>query len=269
MKKSLVLLVPVLILIVAVHPAAAITWGELDTAHPNVGAMVVDWPDYGPFQMCSGTLIHPRVFLTAAHCTHDLADYGIETVWVNFDPYAVNEDTLLLVEQVITHPDFLWGTADPHDIAALILAEPVTDIAPAPLPEEGFLNELRSERQLRDSWVGAPITVVGYGGVLDWPPPDITYPDDMRRVAVSEYRSLTPVWLHMSQNLNNDDGGTCFGDSGGPAFMDDPRTPELEQILVGITSWGDAQCVATSFDYRVDTAGSLAFIDGVIAGLDE
>ena len=63
MKKLLVLMALLIALVVGTMPAVAITWGELDTEHTNVGAMVVDWPGYGPAQMCSGTLIHPRVFL--------------------------------------------------------------------------------------------------------------------------------------------------------------------------------------------------------------
>jgi secreted trypsin-like serine protease len=51
-------------------PVGAITWGELDKGrHPNVGAMVVYYTDYGFWQRCSGTLIDERVFLTAGHCT--------------------------------------------------------------------------------------------------------------------------------------------------------------------------------------------------------
>ena len=109
------------ILTVGVLPVAAITWGEPDAEHTNVGAMVVDYPGYGPFQWCSGTLIHPRVFLTAGHCTVDLDAYGIETVWVNFHQDALNKKTLLDVEQVITHPDYNWGpTSNPHDGDVLI-----------------------------------------------------------------------------------------------------------------------------------------------------
>ena len=265
MKKVSILALLVLILAVGALPAAAITWGEPDTEHTNVGAMVVDWPDYGPYQWCSGTLIHPRVFLTAGHCTDPLDEYGIETVWVNFDAYAVNPDTLLLVEKVITHPEYAWGGSDPHDVGLLVLAEPV-DLEPAPLPEEGMLDDLKKDKALRPGGPDAPkFTVVGYGGTLDWPPPDITY-EDMRQVAYSEYVALTKVWLHMSQLSLKGDGGTCFGDSGGPAFWVDPVTGE--ETIVGVTSWGDAQCVATGFDYRVDTADSLAFINGVIGALE-
>ena len=267
MKRVSILALLVLILAVGALPAAAITWGEPDNgAHPNVGAMVVDWPDIGPYQWCSGTLIHPQVFLTAGHCTDAVDEYGIEQVWVNFDEYAVNLDTLLDVAQVITHPDYAWGGSDPHDVGLLVLAEPVDGVEPAPLPSEGMLDDLKKAKVLRPGGPDAPkFTVVGYGGTLNWPPPDIYY-EDLRQVAYSEYVALTPVWLHMSQLSLKGDGGTCGGDSGGPAFWVDPDTGD--ETIVGITSWGDAVCVATGFDYRVDTADSLAFINGVINGLE-
>jgi secreted trypsin-like serine protease len=69
----------------------------------------------------------------------------------------------------------------------------------------------------------------------------------------------------MSQNQATCDGGTCFGDSGGPAFL---MKPDGSEILVGISSWGDANCVATGFNYRVDIPETLSFIDSVIADLE-
>jgi len=265
MVKRSILIALLLVLVVGALPSAAITWGELDTEHTNVGAMVVDWPGYGPWQWCSGTLVHPRVFVTAGHCTDGLEAYGIETVWVNFDPYALNERTLLDVEQVITHPDYNWAMSNPRDVGVLVLKKPVKKrIEPATLPEEGFLDRLLAEGELRQGSEGARFTVVGYGGLLDWPPPQISY-DDYRRFAESEYQTLLKAWLRMSQNQATCDGGTCFGDSGGPAFWTDPDGSE---ILVGITSWGDANCVATGFNYRVDIAETLSFIDDVIAALD-
>jgi hypothetical protein len=265
MKRPAVLLAFLLVLALGAIPVAAITWGEPDTTHTNVGAMVVDWPGYGLYQVCSGTLIHPRVFLTAGHCTEGWEGTGVETFWVNFDSYALNEGTLLDVEQVITHPDYNWGpTSDPHDVGVLILSEPVQDITPAALPDEGFLDELQKEGRLGRGADKAKFTLVGYGGTLEWPPPDVYY-DDFRQQAVSEYRALLKAWLRMSQNQATGDGGTCYGDSGGPAFWTEP---DGSQFLVGITSWGDAPCVASAFNYRVDIPETLSFIDDVIAGLD-
>ena len=57
-----------LMLVIAV-PAMAITFGEPDGEdHPFVGSIVLEFPDGGAFQACSGTLIAEGVFLTAAHC---------------------------------------------------------------------------------------------------------------------------------------------------------------------------------------------------------
>jgi hypothetical protein len=265
-KGTVVGLLVCLLLLATAISAGAITWGELDYDHHYVGAMIIDYtdigrPDIGLWQTCSGTLIHPRVFLTAGHCTADLTADEAANLYVNFNADALNPDTLRKVETAVTHPDYLWEGSNPHDLAALILVDPVVDIEPAALPTEGFLDDLKVAGLLRDKMDGALFTLVGYGGILEWPPPEISY-DDQRRVSYSEYRSLEPVWLHMSQNAHQDNGGTCFGDSGGPAFWVDPD--DGSETLLGVTSWGDGNCLATSFNYRVDIPDSISFIESVI-----
>jgi hypothetical protein len=235
MKKLSIILL--LLLFVGVIPVYAITWGELDTAHTNVGAMVADYPDYGPYQVCSGTLIHPRLFLTAGHCTSGWEGTGVTRFWVNFDEDALNLKTLLDVEAVITHPDYNWGpTSNPHDVGILVLKKPVRKIKPANLPEEGFLDELLAAGILSEGSDRAKFTLVGYGGTLEWPPPYIEY-DDQRRFAISEFRALLKSWLRMSQNA--------------------------------ATGWGDASCVASAFNYRVDIPDTLDFINDQIESVED
>ena len=80
--------------------AYAVTFGEPDgTRHPNVGALVVDWnPDSpGPDEFCTGTLVSPTLFLTAAHCMYGW-DEGTE-FWVTFSP-TYDEDTAVPAELV-------------------------------------------------------------------------------------------------------------------------------------------------------------------------
>lgn len=257
-----------LLLVIALWaaPASAITWGQPDTEHTSVGAMVADYPGYGPYQVCSGTLIHPKVFLTAGHCTVGWEGTGVETFWVNFDQDATNVATLRKVVEIIPHPDYYWGpTSNPHDVGALILEAPADDIEPANLPYEGFLDDLKAAGMLHQGRQRAQFTLVGYGGTLDWPPPVITY-EDKRQYSVSEYRALLKSWLRMSQNQATGDGGTCYGDSGGPAFWTESDGTE---ILVGITSWGDVPCVASAFNYRVDIPETLGFINEVISSLSQ
>jgi hypothetical protein len=250
------------ILAVAAAPAAAITWGQPDVVHTNVGAMMMELPGWGVTPVCSGTLVHPRVFLTAGHCTD-----GVEAgeVWVSFNQDGTELQGILDVAAVITHPDYWWGpNSNPYDVGVLILTEPVEGITPATLPEEGYLDRLRDEGKLNQGKTKARFTLVGYGATLDWPPPD-NYYDDQRQYSASEFRALLKAWLRLSQNQATGDGGTCYGDSGGPAFWTDEDGSE---VLVGITSWGDAPCVSSGFNYRVDIPETLGFIDTVIAGLD-
>ncbi len=51
--------------------AFAIVNGSLDTVEPhqNVGLVAIPIPGWGLMAVCTGTLISPTVFLTAAHCT--------------------------------------------------------------------------------------------------------------------------------------------------------------------------------------------------------
>lgn len=140
----------------------------------------------------------------------------------------------------------------------VILEETVEGIDPAPLPEPGLLAQLKKDRILREGGPeGAYFTAVGYGGTLgSWPPPEITY-DLIRRVVKSEYVALTKTHLHVSQKAVFDEGGTCFGDSGGPSFWVDE---EGNETVVAVTSTGDAQCVATGLNYRVDVLEILEWI---------
>jgi len=259
MKVTVIVTVMAISLII-VLPARAITWGEADKSqHPNVGAMVVRWSDGTLGQVCSGTLIQPYIFLTAGHCTDYLESSGITKIYVTFDEDAL-AGTLLVVEAVITHPDYNWGPrSNPHDVGVLILTNP-TGITPATLPEEGFLDKLRAEGKLRKGKEEADFTVVGYGSTLSWPPPEMTY-ESKRQYAESEYQARLKSWLRMSQNQRTGDGGTAYGDSGGPAFWTERDADgKVTEILVGITSWGDVPCVAAGFNYRVDTADTLGFI---------
>jgi secreted trypsin-like serine protease len=50
-------------------------------------------------------------------------------------------------------------------------------------------------------------------------------------------------------------GGTCFGDSGGPNFL------ESSNVIAGVTSFGLNQtCAGTGGAYRVDKADDLTWL---------
>jgi hypothetical protein len=267
MKRVSILAMLVLILAAGALPAAAITGGEPDgEGHPNVGLMIAD-ENGEPAWRCSGTLIAPRVFLTAGHCVDGASAVRVwfDSDMANVPDYPIGGD-VAIEGTPIPHPDFNWGDSDPHDVGLVILDEAVTGIELAMLPEPDLLAQLKKDRILKEGGPeGADFTVVGYGGTLSsWPPPELYY-DKIRRVAESEYVALTKVWLHLSQKAVFDESGTCFGDSGGPSFWIDSNGNE---IVVAVTSTGDAQCVATGLNYRVDTPETLGWINEVIGSLE-
>ena len=268
MKKLFAFLIVLALLAVGVIPAGAITWGELDTTHTNVGAILINIPEYGPAGWCSGTLIAPKVVLTAGHCMNAMKYYEIDWMFVTFDDNVFDFSKHYQVESYTIHPDYVGHPdklipvqrSDNHDLAVVILKEPVSgDITPATLPDESFLDELKDSGQLRQGSNGGMFTVVGYGATIDFPPP-VQNIDGFRRSTQSEFISLLPARLHTSTNQALGNGGACFMDSGGPAFW---TTPDGTEILVGVLSWAK-ECVASQIHYRVDSADALAFIYGVM-----
>lgn len=287
-RISFLLVVVFTLLVSQAMPAGSITWGVPDgNLHPNVGAFVIaiDTPEgSGNRQVCTGSLIHERAFLTAGHCPV-LSErfFGAtcpDDVMVTFDPAIddngdrfVDPDVLLYrVASCRLHPQFKFqttgtGATDTHDIAVLILKKAVTGITPLGLPPSGFLDALYDAGRLVNGNPGTTsFLAVGYGN-QEFEPPQHHERDGLRRMVNMEFQALLQPWLRLSQVHTpgqDDSGGTCGGDSGGPGFWVEG---DGRETLVSITSWGDTNCVASDFRYRVDTPGSLSFIHSVIDGL--
>lgn len=133
----------------------------------------------------------------------------------------------------------------------LILEKPVRNIAPARLAEVGLLDDPVAS----GGTDGASFTVVGYG--VD---ENLQLPGE-RRMATSSFLNLIESQLFLSANPHRDDAGPCFGDSGGAAIIHDGTS----EVIVATNSWGSVWCLAIAGAYRVDTAGSHAFILDAVA----
>jgi hypothetical protein len=227
--------------------AGAITYGVPDgNDHPEVGALLAPEPyDDGTWVTCSGTLIAPKVFLTAAHCDQDVA-----RVAVTFESSYVFPTGKTYWGTWHADPAYPSGQGDPHDIAVVILDKAVTGVTPARLPAAGSLSNLR---------LGLRFTSVGYGAqsVTIEKGPTFHYAD-IRYVATGGLWSITPNWLHISMNPTLGDGGTCYGDSGGPNFLGAGSSET--NIVAATTITGDFMCRATNVVYRMDTSSARAFL---------
>lgn len=227
----------------------AITFGQPDgNRHPNVGALVGTF-DGQTFPYCSGTLISPTVFLTAAHC-----NIGTTTVFVTFDT-KFSSRSKLHTGTFYSDPQFNFTQSDPHDIAVVVFDKPVHGIAPARLPAAGQLDGLK---------VNQKFTVVGYGGQepLNQPGGPVIGFLDTREFSVASLNSINPAWLRLSQNQATGDSGACFGDSGGPNFLGAGATET--NVIAGTTITGDALCKATNVIYRLDTDSARNFLGAFV-----
>lgn len=262
-----------LIMIIALsNTAYAITNGQPDgDAHPYVG-MVVTWDGVSDYvYICTGSLIAPRVVLTAGHCTCD--PYApITSVWVSFNPISWPPTSGGLdwnvVESWYTHPDYdilaapqlkAWIT---HDVGILILEEPVFMDAYGELPEEGLVDTLE---------MMAAVDQVGYGvqGMFHVPgagSPDWDYVEFGARYyapakLVKSNHVFSDEFMKLTANPAKGKGGTAFGDSGGPNLLGGTDT------ILAVTSWGtNYQCAGVSYAQRVDTADVLDWIYGEFGG---
>ncbi|HKP89939.1 MAG TPA: trypsin-like serine protease [Thermoleophilaceae bacterium] len=235
-------------------PAGAVTNGQPDgNGHPYAGVLVDDYITPGYFQrFCSGTLIAPRVMLSAAHCFYGTP---IDEVWASFDPvYRPGTSSLIHGTAVIdpSYSDYKgqYGRSNPRDIAVVHLdqAPPIT---PAKLPTAGLLSTL----DLRNH----TLTAVGYGRtrVDTRKGPNHIEPNfdpDVRYVATSGVLNLVPYFVTLTSNPSTGYGGGCFGDSGSGDLLD--RT----DVVVSIEATGDAVCRAAGVSYRLDTAPARQFL---------
>jgi hypothetical protein len=231
-------------------PAAAVTGGEPDgNKHPNVGLILFYSAD-GRFR-CSATLVTPTVLLTAGHCT----DGTVGKTLVDFRsvvalqpptgyPVAASPSTGY-TQAEIEAAGFLSGTAYTHpdysdftdldnwnDVGVIVLDRPVSNIAPATIAPRNYLDAYAQPVLNKTLF-----TSVGYGTEVRKPesgpqkPTPESYPL-LRRFAVQPGQKLTSQILQLNGNINDNrgTGGTCFGDSGGPTF--------LNGYVVTVTSYG-------------------------------
>ena len=251
---------------VTAQPASAIVGGQRDEVHTNVGLVRFTTAE-GRFR-CSGTLISPTVVLTAGHCTGDDGSHPATNVMVSFntdlalDPLAAGitpEERAARAANYITgtaHPDPAWdgrlSISKQHDQGVVVLDAPAATkwpgIEPAPLLPVGTLDANQGALKNRT------FTLVGYG---------VEIGPKKAQVVVTERRSTTSllktvqtevVTFQINDRDSKAGGGSCFGDSGGAAF--------LGPYLVGDSSFVNSlTCNATGGYQRVDTARSRAFLN--------
>jgi V8-like Glu-specific endopeptidase len=257
------LLAPVLLFFIALIPIQAINYGQPDTNNqfPWVG-LVISPAEGGGFFICSGSLIAPTVFLTAAHCLDNPAEYLV--TFKQDGPYDLRKD---FVEGTpYQHPGWTGALTVPNtsDVGVVILKKrqpgPYGTLAPV-----GFIDELLTQRGTND----LGFTAIGYGlqnsqnanSQRPSEPWDLArwYGYQQLMEFNNAYTDGYNIQLTNNPGEGNGSGGTCSGDSGGPIMH------TATGYIAAVNSFGVAPyCKGNDYAYRVDIAYSRDFINGFL-----
>eukprot|EP00985_Skeletonema_marinoi_P004330 scaffold1890_cov132-Skeletonema_marinoi.AAC.6 len=192
------------------------------------------------FVNCGGTLISPRVVVTAAHCM------PINRVFVNMhditDSTRAEVFTLPMLQysgyESVVHPAYNQETAE-NDVALILLPR---DVKNADKIRYAKLNEDTNE-----PGDGEPLRVMGWGTTSSGGSgSDILLQAEVdyvtNEVCSSAYEDFLPDGIILPDGMMcaaRTGKDSCQGDSGGPLMLaSDEGDRCADPILVGIVSWG-------------------------------
>jgi secreted trypsin-like serine protease len=211
--------------------APALAFASSGASDPSqvIGGTVVPagkWPDavavLGAQGSCTGTLIAPDVVITAGHC----AEVNPSQVIANTTNYNAAGGITAQVKSITAYPS--WETS--YDVSVIVLAAPIQGVTPRLLGTDCTFQSFAN---------GAQVHLVGFGLTDTAGQGDNTTLHEATAPVTDADCSggngcvpgIAPGGEFVAGGSGTD---SCFGDSGGPVYLDTPRGP----IVIGAVSRG-------------------------------
>lgn len=219
--------------------------GTID--YPASGAVLKGEDPRSAVAWCSGTLIAPDKFLTAAHCINDDARPEIYHI------YLQSAGVFAVIKIDWQQDLYKFPTAD---IAVLTLEQPVERIVP-----EAILME---ERPIH----GTLGTIVGFGRTGGF-----NYDYGIKREGFVQTagcppdRAASPLvcWIFSAEmSAGEIRSNTCNADSGGALFVEEVIGGRRVRKVAGVTSGGEMDdCLIGDQSYNVDVVDYAKWISQI------